>query len=92
MRDRGERRKNTWRKIKQRAESEHDEYGNNIFEHLHEYAKNKRYRAVRCATNNKGKHRYSPKNFAANKNWSSNDTRKLNEIDQQIEELQGDCD
>ena len=67
MRTRAERRKFTWHKALRRRELEMD---TNLsghepqFDNLHEYSKAKLYSVGRrCKTNNKGEHRYAPKNY-----------------------------
>ena len=55
------------------------------YSNLHQYSKNKiHYNCGRYhKNNNKGKHRYAPKNYAKSKNWSSNDQRKLDDMNEQ---------
>jgi hypothetical protein len=88
MRNRAERRKNTWAKIHRRAELEMNTeggYRKPVFKYIHQYSKDKLHNPNRVfKTNNKGKHRYRPKNYAPSKNWSSSDQKKLDSINEQL--------
>ena len=91
MRTRAERRKNTWKVIRNRMQLEKDTHFDTHemqYDEPHKYSKSKLYSVGRARkTNNKGKHRYASKNHAKNKNWSATDQRKLDEFTQQEEEL-----
>jgi hypothetical protein len=91
MRTRAERRKNTWKIIRNRVQLEKDTNleGHELqYDEPHKYNKSKLYSVGRGRkTNNKGEHRYAPKNYSPNKNWSATDQRKLDELAQQEEEL-----
>jgi hypothetical protein len=56
------------------------------YNNLHQYSKNKIHYSYgrHRKTNNKGKHRYAPKNYAKSKNWSPSDQRKLDAMDNKI--------
>ena len=57
---------------------------------IHYYSKNspwKGYALPPHKTNNKGSRRYISKNYAPQKNWSLADKRKIDDIENQMEEL-----
>ena len=94
MRNKALTRHNDWKKAIRKRRIDRETQGTFEFQHdwydnLHQYSKNK----IRCScglcnrvrkTNNKGKHRYLPKNYAPSKNWSPNDQRKIDEMEDQI--------
>lgn len=90
MRTRAERRKFTWHKARRRRELEMDtmmEGHEPQFDNLHQYSKAKLYSVGRRRkTNNKGDHRYAPKNYSPSKNWSAADQRKIDELNGQLDE------
>ena len=95
MRAHAEKRHNDWRKAirKRRIDRETQGYWNkDWYDNLHQYSKNK----IRCGcglcnrwrkTNNKGRHRYIPKNYAPSKNWSVTDKRRIDEMEDQSQEF-----
>lgn len=92
MRTTAEKRHNDWKKAirKRRIDREtQGDWGKDWYDNLHQYSKNK----IRCGcglcsrynkTNNKGHRRYISKNYAPSKNWSPNDQRRLDEMEDQI--------
>ena len=91
MRDKAEKRHNDWKKAIRKRRIDRETQGTFEFQHdwydnLHQYSKNKiHYSYGRYhKTNNKGKHRYAPKNYAKSKNWSPSDQRKLDTMDDKI--------
>lgn len=82
-----ERRKNDWKYAK-RNQAIVDAMGG-VDKPLHYYVKTapEYYYNRYNKTNNKGKHRTAYGNYNAAKNWSPNDKRKLNNCQNQIEEL-----
>lgn len=83
-----ERRKNDWKYAK-RNQVIVDAMGGVVDKPLHYYVKTapEYYYQRRNKTNNKGKHRTAYGNYNVSKNWSPNDKRKLNDCQNQIEEL-----
>ena len=90
MRTRAERRKFTWHKALRRRKLEIDTNLNGHkpqFDNLYEYSKSKLYSVGRNRkTNNKGAHRYAPKNYSPSKNWSIADQRQLDNMKDQLDE------
>ena len=85
LRTRAERRKLTWHKALRRRELEIDTNLNGHepqFDNLHEYSKSKLYSVGRRRkTNNKGEHRYAPKNYSPSKNWKHSDQQTHTHMD-----------
>ena len=83
-----ERRKNEWKYAK-RNQRIADTMGGQREKPLHYYSKTApEYYYQRCnKTNNKGKHRTAYGNYYPQKNWSVTDKRKINNFEDQIEEL-----
>lgn len=82
-------RKNNWRIVRKRQQilKDHDLIDERP---SHYYAKNspwKGYRHSPNKTNNKGSRRYISKNYKPSKNWNEHDSRRLDEMADQIEEL-----
>lgn len=93
MRTRAERRKNTWNKIRRRMQIERDTNPENhelIFDNSHQYSKDRQYTNVNSVnkTNNKGKHRFRPKNYAPSKNWKYSDKQRIESCESQSMETQ----
>lgn len=83
-----ERRKNDW-KFAKRNQRIAEEMGGQYEKPLHYYSKTapEYYYQRRNKTNNKGKHRTAYGNYNPQKNWSLTDKRKINNFENQIEEL-----
>ena len=83
-----ERRKNDWKYAK-RNKAIVDAIGGRTDKPLHYYTKTapEYYYQRSNKTNNKGKHRTAYGNYNAPKNWSVNDTRKLDYYENQLNEL-----
>ena len=83
-----ERRKNEW-KYARRNQRIADTIGGQPEKPLHYYSKTApEYYYQRCnKTNNKGKHRTAYGNYYPQKNWSLTDKRKINDFEDQMEEL-----
>ena len=88
MRNRAEKRHNDWKKAI-RKKKIINVYGWDYYDNLHQYSKNKihcscgmcsRYRK----TNNRGRKRKIPGNYAPSKNWSESDRRRLDEMEDQL--------
>ena len=83
-----ERRKNEW-KYARRNQRIADTMGGQSEKPLHYYSKTapEYYYQRRNKTNNKGKHRTDYGNYNHPKNWNSNDRRKIDYLENQMEEL-----
>jgi len=83
-----ERRKNEW-KFAKRNQRIAEEMGGQYEKPLHYYSKTApEYYYQRCnKTNNKGKHRTAYGNYNPQKNWSLTDKRKIDNFENQMEEL-----
>lgn len=83
-----ERRKNEW-KYARRNQRIAETMGGQYDKPLHYYSKTApEYYYQRCnKTNNKGKHRTAYGNYNPQKNWSLADKRKIDDIENQMEEL-----
>ena len=88
MRTKAEKRHNDWKKAI-RKKKIINAYGWDYYDNLHQYSKNKihcscgmcsRYRK----TNNRGRKRKIPGNYAPSKNWSESDRRRLDEMEDQL--------
>ena len=94
MRSTAEKRHNDWTKAIRKRRIFREQENSDMYDNLHQYSKNR----IFCArnrffkTNNKGKHRYAAGNYAKSKNWSINDQRKLNSMDQELDEQTLDID
>ena len=87
-----ERRKNEWkyaRRNQKIVESMNGYEMGGYEKPLHYYSKTapEYYYQRRNKTNNKGKHRTAYGNYNPQKNWSSTDRRKINNYENQLEEL-----
>ena len=93
MRNRAEKRHNDWKKAIRKRRIDRDtqifDTSSDWYDNLHQYSKNK----IRCGrglrsryhkTNNKGRRRYIPKNYAPSKNWQPTDRRRIEEMNDQI--------
>ena len=82
------RRKNDW-KFAKRNQKIAEEMGGQYEKPLHYYSKTapEYYYQRSNKTNNKGKHRTAYGNYNPQKNWSLTDKRKINNFENQIEEL-----
>lgn len=91
MRTRAERRHNDWHKAirKRRIVNEVYCYSNGWYDNLHQYSKNK----VHCScgacsryrkTNNHGRKRKIKGNYAPSKNWSVQDEKRIEEMNDQM--------
>lgn len=85
---RAERRKNDWKHAKRHAQILIDQ-NCELGKPLHYYVKTRPefYYQRTNKTNNKGKHRTAYGNYNPQKNWQTSDKRKLNNFENQIEEL-----
>ena len=85
---RAERRKNDWKHAKRHAQILLDQ-DYELDKPLHYYSKTRPefYYQRTNKTNNKGKHRTAYGNYNPQKNWQTSDKRKLNNFENQIEEL-----
>ena len=94
MRATAEKRHNDWRKAARKRYIVRHIYcwDNDWFDNLHQYSKNK----VHCScgmcsryskTNNRGRKRHIHGNYAPSKNWSLADTKRIEEMKEQIQEL-----
>lgn len=85
---RAERRKNDWKHAKRHAQILIDQ-DYELNKPLHYYSKTRPefYYQRTNKTNNKGKHRTAYGNYNPQKNWQTSDKRKLNNFENQIEEL-----
>lgn len=96
MRSTAEKRHNDWKKAirKRKIVEEVYKWPEGWYDNLHQYSKNKIYYAYNrfSKTNNKGKHRYAARNYAKSKNWSIADQRKLNSMNEDLEEQTLDND
>lgn len=83
-----ERRKNDW-KFAKRNQKIAEEMGGQYEKPLHYYSKTapEYYYQRSNKTNNKGKHRTAYGNYNPQKNWSLTDKRKINNFENQMEEL-----
>lgn len=88
MRSRAEKRHNDWTKAIRKRRIFREQENSDMYDNLHQYSKNRIFftRNRFFKTNNKGKHRYADNNYAKSKNWSINDQRKLNSMNQELEE------
>ena len=86
---RAKRRKNEWKFAKRHAQILEDQ-DYELNKPLHYYSKTRPefYYQRRNKTNNKGKHRTAYGNYNPQKNWQPTDKRKLNNFENQIEELE----
>ena len=91
MRNRAEKRHNDWKKAirKRRIVKEVYCWNDEWYDNLHQYSKNK----VHCScgicsryrkTNNHGRRRKIDGNYAPSKNWSVQDEKRIEEMDDQI--------
>lgn len=88
MRSEAERRHNDWTKAIRKRRIFREQENSDRYDNLHQYSKNKIFCLSNRVfkTNNKGKHRYAESNYAKSKNWSINDQRKLNSMNQELED------
>lgn len=97
MRNTAEKRHNDWSKAIRKRKIVEEVYGwsEGWYDNLHQYSCNK----IHCScgmcsrlnkTNNHGHRRKIAGNYAPSKNWSINDQRRINEMEDQLEEVSED--
>ena len=86
MRTRAEKRHNDWKKAIRKRKII-NAYGWDYYDNLHQYSKNKIHCSCgmcRAKTSNRGRKRRIHGNYAKSKNWSVNDERRIEEMQDQI--------
>ena len=90
MRSKALKRHNDWKKAirKRRIDREHHIEGlpeKDLYDNLHQYSKNKIHCSCpMCSKKTNNKHRSGARGWEPSENWSPNDKRRLDEMEDQI--------